>query len=230
MRLHNTLHFGLLLFISFFLWQCSEESSKANKPNIFANFEVRYLAADLQLRGQAFFSQGDSINIATPLSFTNGVAFMGSGTKLKQLPGGILRYENTFDIAYTSPLRFSFTLPNQKNITELSFPMDGIDNFELISANKSDGLRISLDGGLAKDESLLLLFTDPNKETKTILRPGPLSSEDLIIPADALLHFTPGEYRLFLVKSKEIIGVQEELQYQAIIEFYTKEKNFQLAE
>jgi hypothetical protein len=155
---------------------------------------------------------------------------MGSGTKLKQLPGGILRYENTFDAAYTSPLRFSFTLPNQESITELTFPMDGIDDFEVLSANKSAGLRISLDGGLAKDESLLLLFTDPKKETKTIIRPGPLTSEDLIIPADALLHFTPGEYRLFLVKSKETIGVQKGLQYQTIIEFYTKEKSFQLAD
>jgi hypothetical protein len=228
MQIHKTLHFGLLLIILLFLGQCSEQNTSEATTRIFANFEVRYLAEDLQLRGQAFFSQGDSINNARPISFTNGVAFMGSGTKIKQLPGGILRYETTLETAYVSPARFSFNLPQQENITELSFPMNGIDNFELISASKANGLKISLDGGLAKDESLLLLFTDPQQETKTIIRPGPLTSKDLFIPADALLHFTPGAYRMFLVKSKEMMGVREGLEYQAIIEFYTKEKNFEL--
>lgn len=230
MQLHNSFNFGLLLLVSIFLGQCKENPPPENQKRVFANFEIRYLAEDLQLRGHSYFTQGDSLANATPISLSKGVAFMGSGTQLKLLPEGIMRYETTFDLAYTSPLRFSFTLPQDEEITELSLPMNGINDFEIINATKKDGLRISLDGGLAKDESLLLLFTDPNKETKTIVRPGPLTSQDLFIPSDALLHFPTGEYNLFMLKSKETIGIMDGFEYQAIIEFYTKEKAFTLSD
>ncbi|MEL7219686.1 MAG: hypothetical protein AAGJ93_00125 [Bacteroidota bacterium] len=230
MQLHNLLKFSLFLLTPLFLGQCTEASPSDKQERIFANFEVRYLAEDLQLRGYAYFSQGDSVANNQALSLANGVAFMGSGTTLKTLPEGVIRYENTFKLDYVSPLRFSFTLPQQEEAIELSFPMDGINDFAVTSATKKNGLRIDLDGDLAKDESLLLLFTDSDNATKTIVRPGPLTKEDLFIPSDALLHFKTGDYRLFMLKSKETAGVMDELEYQAIIEFYTQEKAFTLVE
>lgn len=222
------------LFITFLallttLCQCKGDQPERTTPTIFANFEVRYLQGDRELRGQASFLQGDSLATATPISFEGGLGFMGSGTRTKQLPGAGFRYEGKLTADYPDELRFSFKRPGPNgHLADFNFPMEGIKDFNIQSANLKDGLRLNLEGQLERDESLLLLFTTPTQEARTIIRPGPISAGPLYIPQDALLHFEPGEYRLYLVKSKEIRGQMEDVQYQTIIEFYTSEKTVNL--
>lgn len=216
-----------LLLISTFLSQCTGETQDVViEEKAKANFYVRYLADNQELKGQASFFTTDS----TILKIPTGVAFMGSGTRERELPGQITRYESVMQASYPSDLRFTFKLPEQEEQSNITLTMSGMPGFQVMEATKSGGLVLDLNGDLADGETLLLLFTDANQEAKTILRPGPLTSEQMLIPADALLHFTPGEYRLYLVKQVETTGQQDGVSYTFSAEYYTTEKVFTLAE
>lgn len=224
-RLPFYLSVSLLLAGS--LSSCGENAVVNETPDVHANFYVRYLADGNELRGQATFSGADS----TILTLPGGVAFMSSGTQLKQLPNGLSRYDGKMRVPFPEPTRFSFQLPGQQKDTEVKLPMTKVRDFSVISSVKQDGLRLALNGTtVAEDESLLLLFTDPNQEVRTVVRPGPLLQTDLFIPPDALALFTTGEYRLYLVKSRQIVGQTEGLTYEASIEYYSPEVTFTLRE
>lgn len=221
-----TVLFSLLL-ISTLLLQCTDTvEDTTSDETAHASFYVRYLADALQLKGQASFLTPDSTSLKIP----TGVAFMGSGTRERELPGQVTRYESTMEAAYPPDLRFTFRLPDSDKQSSINLPMQGIQGFDVIEATKSGGLTLSLNGNLEDGETLLLLFTDSNQEARTILRPGPLSTERLLIPSDALLHFTPGEYRLYLVKQAEKEGQEQGLSYTFSAEYYTTEKAFTLEE
>ncbi len=221
-----TVLFSLLL-ISGFLLQCTDTvEDTTSEETAHANFYVRYLADALQLKGQASFLTTDSTSLKIPA----GVAFMGSGTRERELPGQVTRYESTMEATYPPDLRFTFRLPDNDKQTSINLPMQGIQGFEVVEASKSEGLTLSLNGELADGENLLLLFTDSNQEARTILRPGPLTTEQLLIPSDALLHFAPGEYRLYLVKQAEKEDQEQGLTYTFSAEYYTTEKTFILNE
>ncbi|WP_020536689.1 hypothetical protein [Lewinella cohaerens] len=205
---------------------CGAEQAVEDQPQLEANFYVRYVAENQELRGQASFFKEDS----TTLSFPGGVAFMGSGTQQKQLPGNLLRYEGKMRVPFQTPSRFTFTMPGHDTPSEVKLSMTGINQFTINSASVSEGLRLTINDKLAADESLLLLFTDPNEEVRTIVRPGPFERTDLFIPADAVALFTPGAYRIYLVKSKQLKGEIPGLTYEASIEFYSNEKEFELKE
>lgn len=212
--------------IGTFFTGCGAEQATENQSKLAANFYVRYLAENQELRGQASFFQEDS----TTLVFQEGVSFMGSGTLKKELPNGLVRYEGKMRVPFQNPTRFTFKLPGQEVPTEINFSMVGIDQFSINSASISEGLRLNVNSTLAADESLLLLFTDPNQEVRTIVRPGPLERTELFIPADAVALFTPGDYRMYLVKSRQLKAHTEGLDYEASIEFYSTEKEFKLEE
>lgn len=219
-----SLHLLYLTVFSTFFWGCGAEQSTEHTPRLAANFYVRYVAENQELRGQASFFQEDS----TTLAFPGGVSFMGSGTQMKELPNGLLRYEGKIQIPFQNPTRFTFKLPGLDIPTEINLSMVGIDQYSITSASKSEGLRLTVNNTLAADESLLLLFTDPNEEVRTIVRPGPLERTELFIPADAVALFTPGKYRVYLVKSRQIKAQTEGLDYEASVEFYSTEKEFEL--
>lgn len=223
----NYLFLFAILLISGFLAQCtSEPEETSTEETAKANFYVRYLADALELKGQASFFSTDSTSLKIP----TGVAFMSSGTRERELPGQVTRYESTIEAAYPPDLRFTFTLPNHDKQTSVNLPMAGIQGFEVLHATKSDGLILDLNGELADGEDLLLLFTNAKQEARSILRPGPLSTEQLLIPADALLHFAPGEYRLYLVKKANIEKQEQGLSYTFSAEYYTTEQTFTLEE
>lgn len=219
-----------LLLLSLILWTCGghEEPKEPVQPTIFAHFAIRYLESTKELRGQASFSQGDSIAVAKPLKIQGGVSFMSSGMKQKDLPRQIIRYDATLKNDFVAPFRFGFKLDGDEAPREISYNMSPVGDFSILSADKENGLRIALNEPISNTEALILMFTDTNQEAKTILRPGPISKDVLYIPADALLHFTPGAYQLYIVKSKEEKKIESGVDTQILIEFYSEEVGFVL--
>lgn len=226
MSTKNILFLTILISLSAFLSQCQAPVEQAPTETVQASFYVRYLADGFQLRGQATFFDADSSLIKIP----GGVAFMGSGTNEKELPGQLIRYESTLQTPYQSELQFNFKLPDNEKSSKVAVKMSGLPGFKVTKASKSEGLYLDLDGELKTGETILLLFTDPNQEARTILRPGPLTQEQLFIPADALSHFIPGEYQLYLVKQLETEGQEATLDFNFSIEYYTTEEAFTLLE
>lgn len=222
----NPLFLFALILVAGFLSHCQAPTENVQENEIRASFYVRYLADALQLKGQATFFQSDS----TVLKIPTGVAFMGSGSKEQELPGQLTRYESNLQTPFQSDLRFNFKLPGNEELSEVKLNMSGLPGFRVVESSKSSGLKLELDGELAANETLLLLFTDPNQEARTVLRPGPLTQDQLFVPAEGLQHFIPGEYRLYLVKQTEQTGQGTGFEYSFSVEYYTAEEAFTLME
>ncbi len=195
-----------------------------NQPAFEANIYVRYLAPEVELMGQASFQLVDtSTQQSQPLTFPGGVAFMGSGMELQSLPGQPARYTSTLQTAYVSPFRFSFTLPEDEQVTELELAMSPIEEFSVTQASQEEGLRLELDGSLLPEETLLLFFTDEAQQSRTIERLGPLEGTTLFIPASGLANLSSGAQRLYLVKKKTARVQQGNRTIYQTLEYYSKE-------
>lgn len=206
-----------------------QSPATSEEPPVHANLYVRYLESDGELRGQASFFRGDSLETAVPLQLPGGVSFMSSGMKMRELPGKVYRYSASLPVSFRGPFRFAYRLRPDEEPRILSIDMAPIDSFRVLRAGLEDGLAFDLYGSLNEEEELLLLFTDEAQQVKTVLVTGPHAPGELRVPADALVGFRPGPYQLYLVKKLNRTAEAEDgtLIHQAI-EYYTAEVGFKL--
>ncbi|RMF04829.1 MAG: hypothetical protein D6772_00045 [Bacteroidetes bacterium] len=196
----------------------------------YAYLDVRYLAPEQSLRGQAIFTQGDSVLSAQPLVVPGGASFMGSGMKKKNLYDDRIRYETTLKTAYVDSLRFRYRAQEDEPWQETSLSMSPVRGFRVVSASKQNGISVAVDASVDLTERLVLLFTDPNGEARTVVRLGPLSDKTIFIPADGLDNYLAGPYSLYIVKIKEGEFTQGKWLVNEHLEYYTAAQSFTLAE
>lgn len=213
-----------------FLPGCQAPAPPAEPP-VQVNLSVRYLGPERSLRGQATFFRGDSLATATPLDLPGGVSFMGSGMDKRTLPGNVIRYSSSMISPPTSPLRFAFRLEPEASLREIEVNWIPIDSFAVVSGSLAEGLVFTFSGGLRDTEELLLLFSDENREARTVLIPGPISRRRYLVPANALAGFATGPYQLYLVKkSNTSREVEPGFIVHESLEYYSEEVAFELGE
>lgn len=220
---------GLLLAV--FVWQCASDSAPAataaaSAATFKASFHVRYIAGQGELRGQADFTPLQSGQSVPEIE--GGVAFWGSATNKKTLPGDVIRFESTTQGTWLAGKNFRFQLPGSTTPVEIPILMDGIQDMRVAKASKTTGIEVNMGTTLSDDESLVFIFTDAKGETRTIVRPGPLAADPLLLPADALYHFTPGAYTVYAVKTQKSEGTAQGLNYLLQVEYYGDEIEFDL--
>lgn len=202
---------------------CREEKQEEPPPHLFAEFFVRYLQAEQELKAHASFFEGDTIRSAVPKAFANGVAFQGNSMEARNIPGGTIRYTFEQRSGYADAFRFSFQDDlGQKRETAVA--MVPIDSFAVQGGQASlrSGMSLYARGGrLGQDESMVLLFSDENNQASTILLTGPSAGEEYRIPAAKLETLSPGRHGLYLVKKKRIAEKGDTLSVMADIEYYT---------
>lgn len=222
---------ALLLSLSGLCFQCSDsqtaDTTTAQQTKTFGQFDIQYLAPERQLRGQARFFQGDSLHSASPIK-TKSPLFMGANMKEQLLVKEIIRYEGRQQVDYPTNFKFSFQTADAPEMSHAEISMPEIGEFSILSASKKDGLKIELNSNISSEESIILLFTTPKQEARTIVKPGPINNKELYIPADALLHFEAGHYKLYLVKKKRVHREDQDLIADFNIEYYSKETSFDL--
>jgi hypothetical protein len=196
----------------------------AAAPPVQANLSVRYLAAEQELRGQASLLRGDSLASAAPLSPPGGVSFLGSAMEERRLPGNVIRYTSIRQGPLPDPLRFSFRLSPADELREIELTLTPIDTLAVTRASRAEGLTFIFSGGLQAEEELLLLFTDADRQARTILLPGPITRPAYTVPAAALSEFTAGPYQLYLVKkSNTTRELPDGIIVHQSLEYYSEE-------
>lgn len=193
-----------------------------------ADFHVRYIANQRELRGQADFKALQPEQPAPDIA--GGVAFWGSSTQKKTLPGNVTRYEQTSVGDWLKDKTFQFQLPDATEPQTIPIQMDGITRLQIVKANLREGIQVNIGTSLRDDESLVFLFTDPTGENRTIIRPGPLTTTTLLLPADATYHFVPGAYMVYAAKTQKTEGTRPGLNYRLQVEFYSEEVAFSMKE
>lgn len=213
---------GCTLLLASLCWQCQPETPE-DTPILYADFFVRYLAADQELKAQAYFAETDSVQIRETLQFPGGLAFLGSGMEARPL-----RYTTTRTLDFVSPLRFSFRPEKEAEVIDLAIEFTPVTNFEITQASLADGIRLQLNAPLAADELLVLFFTDSTQQARTIERLGPSESRQIFVPAPAFVDYPAGPYQLYLVKHKEQTRTENGFRTHWVIEYYTEQQEVNL--
>ncbi len=201
---------------------CTQTTTPKQPTRYYAEFFVRYLAAEKQYKAEATFARGDSLAGAVPVELGNTVSFAGRPLRLRQLSEGLFRYDLTFDDVYQSTTTFSFQLPDQApgehqvNLTPiLDFSVSG-------PATIDGGFTLETTGGeLQADESLVVLISDQNNKAHTVLFAGPRQSGAYRIPGAELQSLARGRGSVYLVKKKDYTEQKGRQVVHTELEYYT---------
>ncbi|MCB9287366.1 MAG: hypothetical protein H6560_08625 [Lewinellaceae bacterium] len=212
-----------LIIAGSLLYGCREPREQEAPTPLFAEFYVRYLQAERELKAHASFFEGDSIQAATPKAFAEGAAFQGNSMEPRTLPGGTLRYTFEQPGTYADTFRFSFRDDLGRG-RQVLVAMAPIDSFAVTGgqASKSSGMALYARGGkLERGESMILLFNDEKNQAATIMLTGPSAGENYRIPAAKVEKLSSGKNTLYLVKKKRATQKEDGLSALTDIEFYT---------
>ncbi len=216
-------HLFPLLFLTLLFCNCQPEPEPDQGPMLFADFFIRYLDDEKELKAQASFLEGDSIDSAIPKTFEGGVAFQGSGMEMKKIQDKLIRYSLVQEMNYQDSFRFKFN--NDLGNPEIySIAMSPITDFFLKGPiSKSKGMTIVVNGGvLNPGENLVLLFSDEKNQARTINVIGPVANVEYHFGPDQLRNLTIGPGQLYLVKKQLKDEKTTTREIRTEIEFYTK--------
>jgi len=222
-RRYTIYYLAALIAAAILLPACREERPEEKAKHLFAEFFVRYLQAEQEIKAHVSFFEGDTIQSAAPKSFAGGAAFQGNSMKARSLPGGTIRYtfEQRGNYADTFQLRFRDDSGQDREIAAAMAP---VDSFAIAGgqASRSGGMTLYAKGGkLNPGESMVLLFSDENDKAYTIMLTGPSAGEEYRIPAAKVETLNPGKHTLYLVKKKRASEKGDTLSILADIEYYT---------
>lgn len=203
----------------------------AGKPRIIADLYVRYLADVAELKAQASFYEGDSLQTALPKTMAGGVTFQQSAMEAKILQGEVVRYSLQRRGNFNPPFQFGYT-DGEGVKGEYTLAMNPIDSFSFRGeASRSKGATLLFYGApLGEGESLVILVSDVNNQAATLEISGPKSTNDLFIPASNLASLQPGPGTVYLVRKTAKMEDTPGRHVIATGEYYTDVVRFELAE
>lgn len=200
------------------------QSEKTSSKHIFADFYVRYLETERQVKAHAAFFQGDSLETATPVIFEKNVTLQTYEMKPRQVEedkkmryvfNGVGNYDSTFLFQYTD---------QRGNEQEFKISMTPILDFSVKEgASLSKGMTLQLECEPFKaNESLILLFTSEKNQSAMAEFQGPFDLKELVIPAIQITEVQPGINYLYLVKKQQNTFKRPTMDITSSAEFYTK--------
>ncbi len=218
--LNRTLFVFACLVMS--LVSCKQERSDSEQDAIFADFYVRYLKPERELKAYAAFLEGSSVENGTSKTFPGGVNFLATAMDPRQLSNATTRYQYAAIADYPERALFSF-LQNDGKQQRFEAVLASIDSFRVqAGCSKSTGLNLELFGApLESDETLLLLFSDSTSHAYTLQHDGRMNSGNIQFSPQQLVHLPSGSLQLYLVRKKLIQGWQDNYDFRFAIEYYS---------
>lgn len=220
-----------LFAVAILLYSC--QSEKANNVPMYADFLVRYLETEQQVKAHAAFYEGDTIAGSQAVTFDRAVTFQGQDMQARQIvEDRSMRYIFNGTGGYDG--KFVYTYPNPKGGSHTyEIAMSPIGEFSVKDgiASLSDGMVLQLNNqALSANEKLVLLFTSENNVSAGAEFKGPFDVSELKIPAVQLVDVQPGKNFLYLVKTQINTARIRNMDITSSIEFYTNTIEIQVIE
>lgn len=205
------------------LFSCGAPQAEEAPPHRIADFFIRYLAAEQQLKAYASFYEGDSLPTATPLAMAGGVQFIGNPMEKRTLPEFGIRYTATRTGNYRDQFGFTFT-DDTGHLEEYVLSMTPVDSFAFQAApSKSRGATLLVENGALKaGETLILFFSTPDNKAHTIEFAGPTTAAGYPLTPDQLMELPAGPLQLYLVKKMAAVEESPEATVVKAMEYYTR--------
>ena len=223
----SILRFYRLLLPGLFFFSCQPTAVETpeKEPHFFAEYFVRYLQTERQLKAYASFMEGDSLKTAQPKKFPAGVTFENKDMEFRNLGGRSFRYLiNEDDKNYSNSFIFRHK-DTDGDFWEYTIKMNPIEDFFIKESviQKSEGMTLVINGGILKsNEQLILLFNDRNNKAHSIQIDGPSNDLEHRLNAENLAGLTKGPAKLYLVKKQINRDNEEQLTAVSSIEYYSK--------
>ena len=218
------------LFFSFcfilFLPACKNSdngsTAKISSSTLFAEYYIRYLEEEGQLRAQVSYLEGDSLANAKSAKL-NSVFFQGGAMEKRKLGVKGLRYRAERVMKYTPPFNFTYN-PENGEASQHNLTMAPIIDFTLVGQlSRSGQTTLQWEGPpLKEQEAMVLIFTDQKNQTAAIDIKGPSEENQVIIKGKDIQKLSPGEIKFYLVKKKKTEEQDNSTVNSSTIEFYTK--------
>jgi len=215
--------FTLLVILSY---SCQNDAPPADQEQLYVDASIRYLSDKNSYRIQAVFARGDSINNAKNVTLPTAPAFMGQLLRERRINDGLTRYTLDLQQPYRSDMSFSFvTLAGEQQ--QLDIALSPIDSFTLPSTWPA-GIELPVQvypSTLQEEETLIVLFTDSQRQTATFRLVGPRNGNPITMPANLLNRLTAGESSVYLVKTQLNAQSQGNSNINLSAEYYTDAKS-----
>lgn len=209
-----------------------DKAPEGPQPNTYADFFVRYIAPQAQLKATVAFREGDSLATAQPVEIPGGVTYQGEKLEARRLPGQQVRYQTDTRSAFVPQHRFQFKSTDGQD-QDISLELSPIDSFSVIggTASRSKGMKLYIKNEqIEAGESIVLLFSDANNKATTITLTNPTARDTFPIASVRLRKLEPGPYQIYLVKKQHQEIDLGRVKAKADIEYYTAEQAFVVTE
>ncbi len=220
-----------LFILSLSACQSNDTTKKTDAKPIFINYEARYLEEEKELRGLAYFKQGDFQETATSIDVLNPT-FQGSAMDKQDLGERGSRYIFTKKGPYSPNLNFGFK--NESGVLinhEMNMPEMGEISVKEDFISKNKGVTIDWDGALIdSSQVLIIMFSGEDGNSSSLSLRGPSEVSEVVVNASSIKRLALGRGQVFLVKKQVKKTRNQNQTITASIEYYTKPIELQVVE
>lgn len=212
-----------ICLLSGVLCSCSDPQTEEAPPHRFADFFIRYLEGEQQLKAYASFYEGDSLRTATPIAIDGGVQFIGRAMEKRTLPEYGIRYTATHTGSYRE--QFGFTHPGREgHLEEYLLSMTPVDSFAFEAPpSKQQGATLIVGNGTLKSgETLVFFFSGPDNKAYTIDIDGPTAGVSYLLTPAQLRDLPAGPLQFYLVKKRSTEEKSPAVTVRRTMEYYTR--------
>ena len=211
-----------IIFLAAGLFSCTPDTPTSGQIKIFADFYVRYLKPERELKAYAAFLEGNTIEEGQSKTFPGGVNFLAKAMDPKKLSDETTRYQYAERESYPKEMVFSF-LQTDGAQQRFEAALESLDTFGIQEGcSKTSGMALDLYGTrLAADETLLLLLTDTNAHAYTLQKDGPTEGESIRFSPQQLVHLPAGALDVYLVRKKLVQGIRDNYDFRIALEYYS---------
>lgn len=210
---------------------CNKDKAGAGSENAkpadtidFAQFYVRFLETENQIKANVSFYTGDSLETARPLELPGTVQFQNNSMTINTLER-VKRYvyNSTSEYAATG---FTFSYKDfSGNAQQHQIQLAPIQDFTIQTADKNELILKITGAPFDTLETLVILLTNAKNQTFSAELQVPPSNE-IALPQELREQVSPNNNALYLVKKKTVESTQGKTQVTSSIEYYTKSIQF----
>lgn len=210
------------------LFSCLPREKEAG-PTLFGNLYVRYLQDGKEIKAEASFFEGDSVQLATPVSILGGVSFQGSGMESRNIQDKLIRYQ--YQNVGDYPSSFIFQAQDHNGApSSFQLEMAPVSSFSFPdSIRRSQEFSLDIQPAPGPGESMAILFTDAAGKASLVEVPAPISQKITLSPGQ-LAALTPGLNQVYLVKKQHSAIQKGRFDVQCQVEYYTEVKEVEIGD
>gem|GEM_PF-4068882 len=220
--------YALYSLLCVFCWSCSTDTAP-KQITYMADLYTRYLVPEQQIKAEATFMTGDTLNHARPIAMPSSVYFNGKQMGQRHIGDKLIRYNYETIARPIDSAQFSWPHPFHDGHIEVSFPMPPIDSFRLSAkATYPQQWEATLLPPLQAGEQVVIMLIDAEQKAFPLQAHGPqplsfvLSAPQSMAPAE-------GPMQYYFVRKYIYQQQAQDARITAILETYSVLKELPLS-